>query len=29
MYLELLFTHGWDINKALGATEPPVLRQVI
>ncbi|KAK0250381.1 hypothetical protein LTS09_014533 [Friedmanniomyces endolithicus] len=28
MYLDLLFTHGWDINKALGATEPPVLRQL-
>ncbi|KAK1075669.1 hypothetical protein LTR74_000077 [Friedmanniomyces endolithicus] len=25
MYLELLFTHGWDINKALSATEPAVL----
>ncbi|TKA29086.1 hypothetical protein B0A54_16196 [Friedmanniomyces endolithicus] len=24
MYLDLLFTHGWDINKALGATEPPL-----
>ncbi|KAK1045300.1 hypothetical protein LTR74_018157 [Friedmanniomyces endolithicus] len=24
-YLELLFAHGWDINRALSNTEPPVL----
>lgn len=28
-YLELLFAHGWDINRALSNTEPPVLRYVI
>ncbi|KAK0280187.1 hypothetical protein LTR35_008338 [Friedmanniomyces endolithicus] len=24
-YLDLLFAHGWDINRALGGSEPPVL----
>ncbi|KAK1060375.1 hypothetical protein LTR12_013170 [Friedmanniomyces endolithicus] len=25
VYLDLLFAHGWDINRALGGSEPPVL----
>lgn len=28
-YLELLFKHGWDINKPLSNTESPVLRYVL
>lgn len=28
VYLDMLFALGWDVNTALGNTEPPVLRRV-